>query len=81
MSSTSCKHDQVVCPCCRTVFECKVGSIDLCQCTAVQLTGSQRQYIGERFSGCLCAGCLLALQTEYAINLPKEPVASAPTCA
>ncbi len=42
-----------------------MGSINLCQCTAVHLTEEQRQYIGSLFSDCLCANCLVALQTDY----------------
>lgn len=59
------KHDQVVCPRCGIVYECKMGSINLCQCTAVQLTEEQRYYVGSRFGDCLCVNCLAALQTEH----------------
>lgn len=65
MMHSRSKHDQVACPRCGTIYECKMGSINLCQCTAVQLTEEQRQYISSSFSDCLCATCLLALQTEY----------------
>lgn len=59
------KHDQVACPRCGTIYECKMGSINLCQCMAVQLTEEQRQYVGSLFSDCLCASCLMALQADY----------------
>ncbi|MBD2754608.1 cysteine-rich CWC family protein [Spirosoma validum] len=66
------KHDQVVCPRCETVYECKVGSINLCQCTSVELTEEQRQYIRSLFDGCLCARCLSALRTEYIANQSNQ---------
>lgn len=69
MTQAACKHEQVACPRCGTIYECKVGSIGLCQCIAVQLTEEQRQYVSSQFRGCLCAKCLLALRTEYNINL------------
>lgn len=72
MTNAACKHEQMACGRCGTVYECKVGSINLCQCMAVQLTEDQRQYIGSIFSGCLCANCLLALRTEYNVNQHQE---------
>ena len=72
MTNVACKHDQVACGRCGAVYECKVGSISLCQCTAVQLTENQRQYIGSLFSSCLCATCLLALRTAYNVNQHQE---------
>ena len=59
------KHDHTACPRCQRVFECKVGSINLCQCQSVRLTDAQRQYANALYQGCLCADCLLALRTEY----------------
>lgn len=74
MMDSTCKHDRVACPRCGTVYECKVGSINLCQCMSVQLTVEQRQYIGLLYSGCLCADCLKALRTDYVKNLhPNQP--------
>lgn len=65
MKHACSKHDQVACPRCGTIYECKMGSINLCQCTTVHLTEEQRQYIGSLFSDCLCANCLVVLQTDY----------------
>lgn len=61
----TCKHESVACPRCSRSFECRVGSINLCQCQAVTLTSDQRQYIDSLYAGCLCADCLLALRTDY----------------
>lgn len=68
MTGSACKHDEVTCPRCGIIYECKVGSINLCQCTAIELTEEQRHYINSLFSSCLCASCLLALRTEYIAN-------------
>ncbi len=59
------KHDQINCPRYHQLIECRVGSINLCQCQGVVLNQAQRQYIDDQFTGCLCADCLLALRKQY----------------
>ena len=59
------KHELVNCPRCQRHFECRVGSINLCQCQAVALNTEQRQYIESQYTGCLCAECLVELRTAY----------------
>lgn len=59
------KHELVSCPRCNQRFECRVGSINLCQCQTVVLNHEQRQYVESRYVGCLCAECLLALRAAY----------------
>ncbi|WP_420149120.1 cysteine-rich CWC family protein [Spirosoma sp.] len=59
------KHEHTACPRCQRRFECRVGSINLCQCQAVTLTEAQRQYVNSLYQGCLCANCLRELRTEY----------------
>nr|WKN34916.1 cysteine-rich CWC family protein [Tunicatimonas sp. TK19036] len=59
------KHEEKTCHRCGEIFECKVGSITLCQCTAVTLTEAERTYISQQFDECLCARCLKALQQEF----------------
>ncbi|GAB3313553.1 hypothetical protein GCM10027299_00690 [Larkinella ripae] len=65
MTTQTDKHETVGCPRCGTVFECKVGSINLCQCVAVQLTDEQRDFVRSKFSHCLCATCLREMRAEY----------------
>lgn len=65
MAANVHKHDYLLCPRCGTGHECKVGSINLCHCTAVPLTEEQRQYVNDRFDGCLCTNCLTELRAEY----------------
>ncbi|HEY9045495.1 MAG TPA: cysteine-rich CWC family protein [Ohtaekwangia sp.] len=59
------KHEQKKCPRCQTAFECKVGSITLCQCSTVTLREDERNYMRENFTDCLCAACMVAMQKEY----------------
>ncbi len=59
------KHEAKICGRCQTEFECKVGSIDLCQCTAIQLSVEENDYIKTKYGDCLCISCLHFLQAEY----------------
>ncbi|WP_345950924.1 MULTISPECIES: cysteine-rich CWC family protein [unclassified Mucilaginibacter] len=65
MHTTFQKHEIIQCDRCRTAFECKANSYTRCQCSAVQLTINEVQYVAELYDGCLCANCLLELQKEY----------------
>jgi len=67
-----CKHEEKYCPRCHAVFECKAGSIALCQCSAIQLSVEEQVYIESKFEDCLCINCLHALQKEYVIFKEKH---------
>ncbi|MBS1625979.1 MAG: cysteine-rich CWC family protein [Bacteroidetes bacterium] len=54
------------CPRCHTTFTCRAGDIANCECNTVTLTDVERAYIAERYSDCLCARCIRALQKEVA---------------
>lgn len=58
-------HELKICPRCGITFECKVGSINLCQCSAIVLSQEERDYIFEQYSDCLCAACLIEMQIEH----------------
>jgi len=62
------KHEQKRCPRCQALFECKSGSILLCQCQTVYLEPEHLEYVSEQYSDCLCAMCLKAVRTEYEIE-------------
>jgi len=49
-------------------FECKVGSILICQCSAIELNEDEREYIKEKFSDCLCAKCVTEMKSEFSSN-------------
>lgn len=58
-------HESKQCPRCAALFECKVGSILLCQCQTVLFTQEQLEYINASYSDCLCTSCLRAVRLEY----------------
>ncbi|PJZ45177.1 hypothetical protein EHQ30_01150 [Leptospira brenneri] len=62
------KHEEKICPNCLRSFECKVGSISLCQCTKVNLSLEEREYLSKQFSDCLCYQCMETLAFEYRIT-------------
>ena len=65
---TMIKHEEKFCPRCKAKFECKVGSVGLCQCQKVSLNEAQHNYIKDIYADCLCADCLLALRKEYNVS-------------
>lgn len=69
-----CKHEDKYCPRCHTLFECKAGSIMICQCNTIQLSVEERAYVGSKFEDCLCAGCLAALQKEYILRKEENDI-------
>jgi len=62
------KHEIKRCPRCTGEFECKSGSIHLCQCQQISLNSEQLEYIVSRYEDCLCAACLKHLRKEYNQN-------------
>jgi hypothetical protein len=63
------KHEIIRCERCSVPFECKANKFSQCQCSVVQLTLNQVQYVSELYDGCLCADCLRILQQEYINSL------------
>ncbi|MDH5396446.1 MAG: cysteine-rich CWC family protein [Gammaproteobacteria bacterium] len=59
------EHEKKQCPRCQQGFECKSGSILLCQCAGVELSAEQLEFTSTRYDDCLCAACLLELRTEF----------------
>ncbi|MBI3188485.1 MAG: cysteine-rich CWC family protein [Gammaproteobacteria bacterium] len=67
-------HEQKQCPRCHSTFECKSGSIELCQCNQVLLTDAHRDYIHSLYDACLCASCLAALRSiDNVASLVNQP--------
>ena len=58
------RHENKICPRCGVEFECKVGSVLLCQCAGVVLNESRRESITARYEDCLCVACLRDLGRE-----------------
>ena len=59
------KHETKHCCRCDKPFECKSGSILLCQCQTVVLLPEQLEYINFQYEDCLCSKCLLAVRGEF----------------
>jgi len=62
---TMSKHEIIGCERCSVRIECKANSFTKCQCSELQLTLNEMEYIGTCYDACLCAACLLQLQQEY----------------
>lgn len=63
--SSNYKHETKQCPRCAVDFECKSGSILLCQCQTIYLTSEQVDYVGAQYNDCLCVTCLQELCEEF----------------
>lgn len=59
------KHEKKQCPRCESEFECKTGSILLCQCSRIEMSVEQIEYTSTKYNDCLCLSCLKVLQAEY----------------
>ncbi|WP_455220008.1 cysteine-rich CWC family protein [Kaarinaea lacus] len=68
------KHETKNCPRCKKEFECKSGSVLLCQCQTIVLSTQQLDYINAQYDDCLCISCLYALRTEYNLQQHSEKI-------
>jgi hypothetical protein len=57
-------HEKKYCPRCNEPFECKVGSILLCQCHGLTLSELEKDYIRLTYPDCLCRNCLRSIKHE-----------------
>ncbi|MGQ0591929.1 MAG: cysteine-rich CWC family protein [Gammaproteobacteria bacterium] len=60
---TSDDRDET-CPRCGQSFGCRAKVIESCSCAGVALSAAERACVSARFAGCLCSGCLRAIQIE-----------------
>ena len=66
-------HEKKNCPRCAVEFECKTGSILLCQCSKIDMSAEQLEYSNTQYDDCLCFSCLEELRTEFnALNHHKK---------
>ena len=59
------EHEKKQCPRCSAEFECKTGTILLCQCSNISLSAEQIEYVNSKYTECLCLSCLNELRTEF----------------
>ncbi len=62
------QHKIKNCPRCGRTFECKLGSILLCQCSEIKLTQEERALIQTQYQDCLCIQCLKVLKEQVKIE-------------
>lgn len=68
------KHETKNCVRCKTEFECKSGSVLLCQCQTILLSTEQLEYINSLYDDCLCISCLYELRTEFNFQQHKKKI-------
>jgi len=59
------QHEIKHCPRCGHSFECKQGSILLCQCSEVTFTQEELAWLQSQYQDCLCLQCLKLLKAEF----------------
>jgi Cysteine-rich CWC len=62
------KHEEKYCKSCNQLFECKVGSITLCQCNTIELNEGAKLFVQQRFEDCICIDCLKKINEENQIK-------------
>lgn len=65
------QHEEKTCPRCEKLFECKCGSINLCQCSAITLSEEISQQLKNDYPDCLCIQCLREIQLTNSVNNNK----------
>ena len=59
------QHEKKQCPRCNADFECKSGTILICQCSKIELSSEQLEYCHTQYDDCLCFSCLKEMQVEF----------------
>ncbi|WP_091207365.1 cysteine-rich CWC family protein [Mucilaginibacter gossypiicola] len=67
-------HENKHCPRCNAPFECKVGSILLCQCQGINFTDQERDYIRLTYPDCLCRNCLMVMKHEISTKAAQKKI-------
>jgi len=52
------------CPRCGGDFHCGANDAAACACTTIALNATMLAALRQRFTGCLCLGCLREIQRE-----------------
>lgn len=66
------KQNITYCSRCRIQFECKVDDIKNCQCQSVSISPQTTQFLLATEHQCLCADCLIAINTMIVSNPKRE---------
>ncbi|MBL7728716.1 MAG: cysteine-rich CWC family protein [Dinghuibacter sp.] len=54
------------CVACQQPFRCQPENIQACGWSEIILNDAARQWIKERYAGCLCPACLKKIQQQFA---------------
>jgi hypothetical protein len=65
-------HELKHCTRCNASFECKEGSILLCQCHGLTFSETEKDYMRNTYQGCLCRNCLLGMKHEINTSAAKK---------
>lgn len=65
-------HEIKICPGCKRQFECKSGSITICQCNEVCVSVKTREWLAKQYDECLCKDCLFKIETCGGASLIEE---------
>ena len=57
-------HEEKICQRCNSIFECKVGNINNCQCSSIVLSDDLQNFLDNSFFDCLCINCLADLNSK-----------------
>ena len=60
------------CPRCKGEFICKPKNINECDCMKIRISPEEQDFIGAKFSNCLCNSCLKELKHEYLLHYQKN---------
>jgi hypothetical protein len=65
------KHEVKICEKCQAHFECKMGDVNRCQCSEVEISDHTLAFLEQTDFDCLCKNCLSALNKQLG-NLENE---------
>ncbi|MCW8855360.1 MAG: cysteine-rich CWC family protein [Gammaproteobacteria bacterium] len=65
------QHEEKTCPRCKKSFECKCGSINLCQCSAISLSDHLSQQLKKDYPDCLCIQCLREIKQTNIVGITR----------
>ena len=57
------KHEPLACPRCKDLFVCNPYNIANCNCSKVELSHEETEFINKQFNDCVCNKCLLELKS------------------
>ncbi len=63
--NSSHKHEATHCPRCQVEFVCNPFNVANCNCSNIELSYEETQYISSQFNDCVCNKCLAELKYEF----------------